>query len=90
MAPHKANGQSRIGAAIVPDGLEFTDNGPGIPESARENLFRPFAGSARRGGTGLGLVIARELAQGMGGSLVLADTGPGGTIFRLRLPGFGT
>jgi len=89
MAP-QTDGPSRIAASLGPDGLEFTDNGPGIPESARENLFRPFAGSARRGGTGLGLVIARELAQGMGGSLMLADTGPEGTIFRLRLPGLGT
>jgi len=34
-------------------------------------------------------VIARELAQGMGGDLKLASTGPDGTVFRLSMPGLG-
>ena len=67
--------------------LIFSDNGPGLPEKTQENLFRPFSGSGRMGGTGLGLVIAHELAQALGGSLTLASTGPEGTIFRLALPG---
>ena len=67
--------------------LIFADNGPGLPDTARQNLFRPFAGSGRTGGTGLGLVIAHELAEALGGTLTLAETGPGGTRFRLALPG---
>ena len=67
--------------------LTISDNGPGIPERARERLFQPFAGSSRPGGAGLGLAIARELAQGHGGDLILATTGPEGTTFELRLPG---
>lgn len=67
--------------------LEFADNGPGLPETARENLFRPFQSSGRMGGTGLGLVIAHELAEALGGSLTLGATGPEGTVFRLVLPG---
>lgn len=67
--------------------LLFSDNGPGVPEKTQENLFRPFSGSGRVGGTGLGLVIAHELAQALGGSLTLARTGPEGTVFRLALPG---
>lgn len=67
--------------------LLFADNGPGLPEAARENLFRPFSGSVRAGGTGLGLVIAHELAESLGGRLELAETGPEGTVFRLSLPG---
>jgi signal transduction histidine kinase len=63
------------------------DNGPGVPERARERLFQPFAGSARPGGVGLGLAIARELAQGHGGDLILTATGPEGSTFELRLPG---
>ncbi len=66
--------------------LRLADDGPGLPERARANLFQPFAGSARRGGAGLGLAIARELAQGHGGDLTLVDTGPAGTVFDLRLP----
>lgn len=72
---------------IDKDALLFEDNGPGIPESTQENLFRPFSGSGRAGGTGLGLVIAHELARALGGNLTLAATGPDGTVFRLTLPG---
>ncbi|WP_213272205.1 ATP-binding protein [Hyphomonas sp.] len=72
----------------IEDGaLIFSDNGPGLPEKTQENLFRPFSGSGRMGGTGLGLVIANELAQALGGGLTLASTGPEGTVFRLALPG---
>ena len=67
--------------------LRLTDDGPGVPERALLNLFQPFVGSARRGGTGLGLAIARELAQGHGGDLDLVETGAGGSVFELTLPG---
>lgn len=62
------------------------DNGPGLPAVARERLFQPFTGSTRQGGTGLGLVIAREIARAHGGDLTLADTSADGTTFRLVLP----
>ncbi len=68
------------------DVISFADNGPGLPERAREHLFEPVAGAAREGGTGLGLAIARELAQGHGGDLSLVETGEAGTTFALRLP----
>jgi signal transduction histidine kinase len=67
--------------------IRVADNGPGLPERARERLFQPFAGSGRPDGAGLGLAIARELAQAHGGDLSLVETGPGGSIFELRLPG---
>jgi len=67
--------------------VRLADNGPGVSERARERLFQPFAGSTRPGGAGLGLAIARELAQGHGGDLALAETGPQGSVFELRLPG---
>src|SRR5690606_24561569 len=67
--------------------LRLADNGPGLSERARERLFQPFAGSSRPGGAGLGLAIARELALGHGGDLALAQTGPEGSVFELRLPG---
>jgi signal transduction histidine kinase len=63
------------------------DNGPGVPERLRDRLFQPFAGSGRPEGAGLGLAIARELAQGHGGDLVLAETGAKGAVFEVRLPG---
>ncbi len=70
------NGQTR---------LRVTDNGPGLPEKARANLFKPFTGSVRSGGTGLGLTIARDLIRAHGGDLVLERTGPGGTVFCMDL-----
>jgi len=66
--------------------IEVTDDGPGLPPKARENLFRPFFGSARPGGSGLGLAIARELARAHGGELTLVSSTGAGTVFRLTLP----
>jgi signal transduction histidine kinase len=67
--------------------VRIVDNGPGVPERVRERLFQPFAGSGRPDSAGLGLAIARELAQAHGGDLTLTDTGPKGSTFELRLPG---
>src|SRR5712671_4032445 len=66
--------------------IEIADDGHGLPPRARENLFRPFFGSARPGGTGLGLAIARELMRAQGGDLLLIETTGSGTVFRLTLP----
>jgi signal transduction histidine kinase len=66
--------------------VEVADDGPGLAPKARENLFRPFFGSARPGGSGLGLAIARELVRAHGGELILASSTGAGTVFRLTLP----
>jgi signal transduction histidine kinase len=83
--------KGRITVALTRSGdqslVRVTDNGPGVPERVRERLFQPFAGFGRPDSTGLGLAIARELAQAHGGDLTLAATGPKGTSFELRLPG---
>ncbi|HLF58387.1 MAG TPA: HAMP domain-containing sensor histidine kinase [Alphaproteobacteria bacterium] len=62
------------------------DDGPGLPARAREKLFQPFIGSVRAGGTGLGLVIAREIMRAHGGDIALLETSEKGTVFRLALP----
>jgi signal transduction histidine kinase len=74
---------ARAGAAVA---ITVADTGPGLPPKARENLFQPFKGGARQGGSGLGLVIASEIVKGHGGMLELASTGPAGTTFRISLP----
>ncbi|MEM1313819.1 MAG: HAMP domain-containing sensor histidine kinase [Pseudomonadota bacterium] len=66
--------------------IEVSDQGPGLPERAREHLFTPFKGGATRGGAGLGLAIADELARAGGGALRLAVSTTEGTRFELRLP----
>jgi signal transduction histidine kinase len=65
--------------------MKVSDNGPGLPSRVQDNLFKPFTGSGRNGGTGLGLAIARDLIRAHGGDLVLAQTGPQGTLFVMEL-----
>jgi signal transduction histidine kinase len=65
--------------------LTVADTGPGLPAGARAKVFeRFFTGDAARG-AGLGLAIARELAERMDGRLVLS-TERGSTAFTLELP----
>ena len=83
-----ARGWVRVSAAGR-DGIkavEIADNGPGVPERARDKLFQPFMGSGRAGGTGLGLAIARDIARAHGGELELSRSGDDGAAFELRLP----
>lgn len=68
-----------------------TDTGIGVPPDQREQIFERFTQvegqrSRRYGGVGLGLAISRLLAGAMGGDLVLVESAPGGSTFRLRLP----
>jgi signal transduction histidine kinase len=66
--------------------VEVADNGPGLPPRARDNLFQPFAGSARPGGSGLGLAIVRELVRAHGGNIRLLRSTAEGTTFVVELP----
>jgi signal transduction histidine kinase len=72
----------REGSVVV---LQVGDTGPGLPERARAHLFEPFQGAARRGGTGLGLVIAAELVRAHGGEIRLLE-GTLGATFRIVIP----
>lgn len=65
--------------------IVIDDNGPGMPLKAKENLFSAFRGSARSGGTGLGLVIARELVLAHGGTIALVEKPASGTQFRIEI-----
>jgi signal transduction histidine kinase len=80
---------------LVEDGAELVirvrDSGPGIPEAELERVFEPFyrlESSRNRdsGGSGLGLSIARDIAQSHGGSLTVANLPAGGLEALLRLP----
>ena len=71
--------------------IRVIDHGPGIAEDQREAVFEPFyrlEGSRNRnsGGVGLGMTIAREAAQRLGGQLNLQETPGGGLTAIIRLP----
>ena len=69
--------------------IRVTDEGPGIPPDDQRRIFDRFVqlDAARRGqGTGLGLPIARWIAEAHSGTLELERSGPGGTTFCVSLP----
>jgi two-component system NtrC family sensor kinase len=62
------------------------DDGPGVPPELRARIFEPYFTTKPRGvGTGLGLAICREIAERHGGSIALAEQGPGAR-FEIVLP----
>ena len=64
--------------------LEVIDNGPGIPEAIREQMFYPLV-SGREGGSGLGLTLAQNFVAQHHGAIEV-DSRPGRTCFKLMLP----
>ncbi len=71
--------------------IAVDDDGPGIPEDAREDVFRPFlrldeSRNAETGGVGLGLTIARDAVRRHGGDLRLSTSRLGGLRALIRLP----
>ena len=71
--------------------IEVDDNGPGIPPSERENVFRPFyrldhARNQDEGNSGLGLAIARDIAKSHGGEIALGESSMGGLRAIISLP----
>jgi len=85
----------RIIIRVAPEGrwvrIEVDDDGPGIPENERENVFRPFyrldhARNQDEGNSGLGLVIARDIAKSHGGEIALGESSMGGLRAIISLP----
>jgi signal transduction histidine kinase len=82
----------RLAAEAAAVTIEVEDDGPGIRDTQKAAMLEPFVrGDTARGmsettGFGLGLSIARAVAERHGGSLVLADRAPHGLIVRLNLP----
>jgi signal transduction histidine kinase len=84
---------SRVERHAGPDGpahvlvVILADEGPGVPEEVRDRLFQPFVTTGKRGGTGLGLAVARRFVEDHGGSLELCDGSVApGAHFRLVIP----
>jgi two-component system osmolarity sensor histidine kinase EnvZ len=90
---------SRFGDQIVLRGatergwlrIEVDDNGPGIPMTERENVFKPFyrldhARNQDSGNSGLGLAISRDIARAHGGDVILGESSLGGLRAVIRVP----
>lgn len=82
-----AGGTVRLSVSVAPGHLAFevADGGAGLSPEVRARLFEPL-GSAKAGGSGLGLALSQLLAQQAGGRIELASSGPAGTVFRLVIP----
>ena len=85
----------KIALSAVLDGrwllFHIDDDGPGIPASRREDVFKPFvrldeARNVDEGGSGLGLSIARDIVRTHGGDVVLVDSPMGGLRATVRIP----
>jgi two-component system osmolarity sensor histidine kinase EnvZ len=71
--------------------ITIDDDGPGIPEDLRDDVFKPFfrideSRNPGTGGVGLGMTIARDVVRAHGGEIELADSPNGGLRARIKLP----
>lgn len=65
--------------------IDVEDNGAGVPESIRTRLFEPFVSEGKQKGSGLGLTLVACIAEEHGGDVVLLESAPGKTVFRMRI-----
>ncbi|MGC2182964.1 MAG: HAMP domain-containing sensor histidine kinase [Terriglobales bacterium] len=82
------SGLIHVGLKEVKGGVEIrvSDNGRGIPELIRDQLFEPFISHGKENGTGLGLTVVQKIVQDHGGDVMVEKTSAEGTVFRLLLP----
>jgi len=90
-AAEACEGAGRLEITAGPDAaggvrVEIADHGPGIPAELRGRIFDPYT-TAKSGGTGLGLALARQTIDMHGGTIDVADTPGGGATFRIRMRG---
>ena len=84
------DGESRVTIDVQTRNDSFEvrvmDQGPGIPDNVRDNVFDPFVSSGKPNGTGLGLAIVSKIVQDHGGSVSLERTSQTGTVMLVKLP----
>jgi signal transduction histidine kinase len=66
--------------------ISIADNGPGIAEEIRGEIFQPFVTRDKVGGTGLGLAVVHKIVQDHKGDVKIESSGPRGTTFKIILP----
>jgi len=65
--------------------VRIKDQGPGLPNEVRERLFQPHV-TTKPGGSGMGIFLAKQILEGMGGAIAIRDSQPQGTEVEIRLP----
>jgi putative nucleotidyltransferase with HDIG domain len=73
--------EKRQGVEII-----IKDNGPGLPDKVKKNLFKPFISTKGQGHAGLGLSIVARAVKDIGGTISCKDAEPRGTVFTVYLP----
>lgn len=83
----KGRGQVQIAAwrSDESDFIEVRDSGPGVAPEVRERLFEPLI-TSKKTGTGLGLLICRQIVERHGGAIGLEQRDGPGAVFRIALP----
>jgi signal transduction histidine kinase len=66
--------------------ISVSDNGAGIPNEIRNDLFQPFVTFGKSDGTGLGLAVVQKIVHDHGGNVAVESTGSHGTTFKVTLP----
>jgi hypothetical protein len=67
--------------------IKIADNGPGIPPDIRDRIFEPFFTTKDVGqGTGMGLTLAQQSIQALGGAIAVISPPEGGTAFIVSIP----
>jgi signal transduction histidine kinase len=64
--------------------IEVSDNGPGVPEALRQDIFLPFF-TTKAKGTGVGLSLARQVVLAHRGSITVDEAAEGGALFRILI-----
>ncbi|MBA3495848.1 MAG: HAMP domain-containing histidine kinase [Gemmatimonadota bacterium] len=89
-AVEACGGEGEIELGARPDGdgvrVEIRDHGPGVPPELAGRLFDPYV-TAKSGGTGLGLALARQTVELHQGTIAVEDTPGGGATFVVRMRG---
>ena len=87
-AVSRESGRINVQLRRLETNIEFRidDNGPGIPDDIREQLFEPFVSSGKHYGTGLGLTVVQKIVEDHGGRISVEKTSSSGTIFVMTLP----
>jgi signal transduction histidine kinase len=89
LTPRGGNVRVRLAKGRGSVVFEVCDTGPGVPEQERATIFdryRQGASGRTAGGAGLGLAIAKGIAEAHGGTLTVGDSDLGGAAFRLSVP----